>query len=77
MLRACVIDFGRSWDSHLPLAEFAYNNSYHSSIGALPFELLYGQKCRTLVCWCEVGHRVMGRTEVVLQTTEMIQKIRQ
>ena len=66
MLRVCVIDFGGSWDSHLPLAEFAYNNNYHSSIGAPPFELLYGWKCRTPVCWGDVGHRVMGRTEVVL-----------
>ena len=77
MLRACVIDFGGSWDSHLPLAEFAYNNNYHSSIGAPPFELLYGRKCRTPVCWGEVGHMVMGRIEVVLQTTEMIQQIKQ
>ena len=50
MLRACVIDFGRSWDSYLPLAEFAYNNIYHYSIGAPPFELLYGQRCHTAVC---------------------------
>ena len=77
MLRACVIDFGGSWDSHLPLAKFAYNNNYHSSIGVPPFELLCGRKCRTPVCWGEVGHRVMGRTEVVLQTTKMIQQIRQ
>ncbi|KAI3667584.1 hypothetical protein L6452_42650 [Arctium lappa] len=47
MLRSCVIDFGGSWDSHLPLVEFAYNNSYHSSIGMAPFEALYGWKCRT------------------------------
>ncbi|GKB68800.1 putative reverse transcriptase domain-containing protein [Tanacetum coccineum] len=46
MLRACVIDFGRSWNIHLPLAEFSYNNSYHSSICYAPFEALYGRKCR-------------------------------
>nr|GFA09416.1 putative reverse transcriptase domain-containing protein [Tanacetum cinerariifolium] len=46
MLRACVIDFGSSWDKHLPLVEFSYNNSYHSSIKAAPFEALYGRKCR-------------------------------
>ncbi|GKC73938.1 putative reverse transcriptase domain-containing protein [Tanacetum coccineum] len=46
MLRACVIDFGGSWDTHLPLAEFSYNNSYHSSIRCAPFEALYGRKCR-------------------------------
>nr|GEV94311.1 putative reverse transcriptase domain-containing protein [Tanacetum cinerariifolium] len=47
MLRACIIDFGGSWDVHLPLAEFSYNNSYHSSIRCAPFEALYGRKCRS------------------------------
>nr|GEV79259.1 putative reverse transcriptase domain-containing protein [Tanacetum cinerariifolium] len=47
MLRACVIDFGSGWDKHLPLAEFSYNNSYHTSIKAAPFEALYGRKCRS------------------------------
>jgi transposase InsO family protein len=42
MLRACVIDFGKGWDKHLPLAEFSYNNNYHASIKAAPFEELYG-----------------------------------
>ncbi|GKE90916.1 reverse transcriptase domain-containing protein [Tanacetum coccineum] len=50
MLRACVIDFGKGWDKHLPLIEFLYNNSYHASIKAAPFEALYGQKCRSPVC---------------------------
>ena len=48
MLRACVLEYGGSWDSHLPLIEFAYNNSYHSSIGMPPYEMLYGRRCRTL-----------------------------
>ncbi|GKD25964.1 putative reverse transcriptase domain-containing protein [Tanacetum coccineum] len=55
MLRACVIDFGRGWVNHLPLVEFSYNNSYYASIKAAPFEALYGQKCRSPVCWVEVG----------------------
>ncbi|GJV49982.1 putative nucleotidyltransferase, ribonuclease H [Tanacetum coccineum] len=55
MLRACVIDFGKGWDKHLPLVEFSYNNSYHASIKAAPFEALYGRKCRSPVCWAEVG----------------------
>nr|GEZ71335.1 putative reverse transcriptase domain-containing protein [Tanacetum cinerariifolium] len=50
MLRACVIDFGNGWDKHLPLAEFSYNNSYHASIKAVPFEALYERKCRSPVC---------------------------
>nr|GFB01651.1 hypothetical protein [Tanacetum cinerariifolium] len=54
-LRACVMDFGGSWDSHLPLVKFSYNNSYHTSIKCAPFEALYGQKCRSPVIWTEVG----------------------
>ncbi|GJU59245.1 reverse transcriptase domain-containing protein [Tanacetum coccineum] len=55
MLRACVIDFGKGWVKHLPLAEFLYNNSYHASIKAAPYEALYGQKCQSPVYWAEVG----------------------
>src|SRR5581483_6420291 len=56
--------------------EFSYNNSYHSSIGMPPYQMLYGRKCRTPVCWGEVGHRVLGSTDIVLKTTEMIQMVR-
>ncbi|GJW02354.1 putative reverse transcriptase domain-containing protein [Tanacetum coccineum] len=55
MLRACVIDFGKGWERHLPLVEFSYNNSYHASIKATPFEALYGRKCRSPVCWAEAA----------------------
>nr|GEW16569.1 putative reverse transcriptase domain-containing protein [Tanacetum cinerariifolium] len=55
MLRACVIYFGKGWEKHLPLVEFSYNNSYHASIKAASFEALYGRKCRSPVCWAEVG----------------------
>nr|GEU55854.1 UvrD-like helicase, ATP-binding domain, P-loop containing nucleoside triphosphate hydrolase [Tanacetum cinerariifolium]GEU88770.1 UvrD-like helicase, ATP-binding domain, P-loop containing nucleoside triphosphate hydrolase [Tanacetum cinerariifolium] len=54
MLRACVIDFGGRWDVHLPLTEFSYDNSYHSSIRCVPFEALYGRKCRSPVLWKEI-----------------------
>ncbi|GKC55484.1 putative reverse transcriptase domain-containing protein [Tanacetum coccineum] len=57
MLRACVIDFGKGWERHLPLVEFSYNNSYHASIKAAPFEALYGRKYRSPVCWAKVGDR--------------------
>ncbi|GJT47207.1 putative reverse transcriptase domain-containing protein [Tanacetum coccineum] len=53
MLRTCVINFGSSWDHHLPLVEFSYNNSYQASIKAAPYEALYGRKCRSPVCWSE------------------------
>nr|GFA14545.1 putative reverse transcriptase domain-containing protein [Tanacetum cinerariifolium] len=55
MLCACAIDFGKGWDNHLPLVEFLYDNSYHATIKAAPFEALYGRKCRSLVRWTEVG----------------------
>ncbi|GJU41650.1 putative reverse transcriptase domain-containing protein [Tanacetum coccineum] len=55
MLRACVIDFGKGWDRHLPLVEFSYNNSYHTSIKVSSFEALYGRKCRSSIYWAEVG----------------------
>ncbi|GJV13911.1 putative reverse transcriptase domain-containing protein [Tanacetum coccineum] len=76
MLRACVIDFGSGWDKHLPLAEFSYNNSYHASIKAAPFEALYGRKCRSPVCWSEVGDAQLTGPEMIRKTTEMIVQIK-
>ncbi|KAD7477212.1 hypothetical protein E3N88_00348 [Mikania micrantha] len=76
MLRACIIDFGGNWDDYLPLAEFSYNNSYHSSLGMPPYEMLYGRKCRTPVCWEEVGPRELANKEVVKATNDKIDQIR-
>ncbi|GJU66535.1 retrovirus-related pol polyprotein from transposon TNT 1-94 [Tanacetum coccineum] len=76
MLRACVIDFGSSWDRHLPLVEFSYNNSYHASIKAAPFEALYGRKCRSPVCWSEVGDSQLTCPEMIQETTEKIVQIK-
>ncbi|GKB33967.1 putative reverse transcriptase domain-containing protein [Tanacetum coccineum] len=61
MLRARVIDFGKGWERHLPLVEFSYNNSYHASIKATPFEALYGRKCRSPICWAKVGDAARDR----------------
>ncbi|GJT74785.1 putative reverse transcriptase domain-containing protein [Tanacetum coccineum] len=77
MLRACVIDFGNGWVKHLPLVEFSYNNSYHASIKAAPFEALYGRKCRSPVCWAEVGEVQLTGPEIVQETTEKIIQIKQ
>ncbi|KAD6118841.1 hypothetical protein E3N88_10112 [Mikania micrantha] len=76
MLRACVIEFGSSWDTHLPLIEFSYNNSYHTSIKAAPFEALYGRKCRSPICWTEVGESQLTGPEIIQETTDKIFKIR-
>ncbi|GJR82171.1 putative reverse transcriptase domain-containing protein [Tanacetum coccineum] len=77
MLRACVIDFGNGWVRHLPLVEFSYNNSYHASIKAAPFEALYGRKCRSPVCWAEVGQVQLTGPEMVQETTEKVIQIKQ
>ncbi|GKD68520.1 putative reverse transcriptase domain-containing protein, partial [Tanacetum coccineum] len=77
MLRACVIDFGKGWERHLPLVEFSYNNSYHASIKAAPFEALYGRKCRSPVCWAKVGDVQLTGPEIIHETTKKIVQIRQ
>ncbi|GJZ16341.1 putative reverse transcriptase domain-containing protein [Tanacetum coccineum] len=77
MLRACVIDFGGSWDDHLPLAEFSYNNSYHSSIRCAPFEALYGRKCRSPVRWAEIIESRLIGPELVQETTDKVLLIKE
>ncbi|GJX81767.1 putative reverse transcriptase domain-containing protein, partial [Tanacetum coccineum] len=76
MLRACVIDFGNSWDRHLPLVEFSYNNSYHTSIKAAPYKALYGRKCRSPVCWREVRDSQLTGPEWICETTKKIIQIK-
>ncbi|GJS91963.1 putative reverse transcriptase domain-containing protein [Tanacetum coccineum] len=76
MLRACVMDFGKIWDRHLPLIEFSYNTNYHTSIKAAPFEALYGRKCRSPICWAEVGDAQLTGPEIVRETTEKIIQIK-
>nr|GEY97376.1 hypothetical protein [Tanacetum cinerariifolium] len=57
MLHACILDFGKGWDRHLPLVEFLYNNNYYTSIKATPFKALYGRKCRSHIYWAKAGDR--------------------
>nr|GFC18578.1 putative reverse transcriptase domain-containing protein [Tanacetum cinerariifolium] len=75
ILRACMIDFGNGWERHLPLVEFSYNNSYHASIKAASFEALYGRKCRSPVCWAEVGDAQLTDPEIIQETTDKIVQI--
>nr|GEX76782.1 putative reverse transcriptase domain-containing protein [Tanacetum cinerariifolium] len=77
MLRACVMDFGGSWDTHLSLVESSYNNSYHKSIKCAPFEALYGRKCRSPVIWTEIGESQLIGPEIVQETTEKIFQIKE
>uniref|UniRef100_A0A2N9FDG8 RNA-directed DNA polymerase n=1 Tax=Fagus sylvatica TaxID=28930 RepID=A0A2N9FDG8_FAGSY len=77
MLRACAIDFRGSWEEHLPLVEFAYNNSYQASIQMAPYEALYGRKCRSPICWDDIGERKILGPEIVQHTVDKIQLIRE
>nr|GEU51136.1 reverse transcriptase domain-containing protein [Tanacetum cinerariifolium] len=76
MLCACVIDFRNGWDRHLPLIEFSYNNSYHTSIKAVPFEALYGRKCSLPVLWAEDGDVQLTSPEIIHETTKKIVQIK-
>ncbi|GKF12506.1 putative reverse transcriptase domain-containing protein [Tanacetum coccineum] len=77
MLRACVMDFGGNWDTHLPLVEFSYNNSYHTSVKCAPFKVLYRRKCRSPVIWTEVGESQLIRPKLVQEMTEKIFQIKE
>ncbi|GKB23535.1 putative reverse transcriptase domain-containing protein [Tanacetum coccineum] len=76
MLRECVMDFKKGYDRHLLLIEFSYNNSYHTTIKDAPFEALYGRKCRSPICWVEVGDAQLTGLEIVHETTEKIIQIK-
>ena len=72
MLRSCVIEYGGSWDKYLPLVEFAYTNTYHSSIDMAPYEMLYGRRCRTPTCWLEPGEKQFASSEIVQITEDKV-----
>jgi len=76
LLRACVLEFGGNWEDYLPLMEFTYNNSYQDTIGMASYEALYGRRCRTPVCWEEVGVRSLIGAEIVQMTTEKVKVIK-
>ena len=77
MLRACVLDHKGSWEEHLPLVEFSYNNSYQVSIQMAPYEALYGRPCRSLICWTEVGESSITGLDLIRETSEKVGLIRQ
>ena len=72
MLRACILDLKGSWEEHLPLVEFAYNNSYQASIQMVPYEALYGRSCRSLICWTEVGESSITGPELIIDTSKKV-----
>jgi len=76
LLRAYILEFGGNWEDHLPLVEFTYNNSYQATIGMAPYEALYGRRCRTTVCWVEVGDRQLIGPDLVQITSKKIKIIK-
>ena len=76
MLRACVLDHKGSWDEHLPLVEFAYNNSYQTSIQMTSYEALYERPCRSPIYWTEVGERSITSLDLIRDTSEKVGLIR-
>ena len=77
MLRACVLDHKGSWEDHLPLVEFAHDNSYQASIQMAPYEALYGRLCRSPICWTEVGESSVTGLDLIRDTSEKVSLIRQ
>ena len=76
MLRLCLLQFKGHWNEYLSLAEFTYNNSYHSSIEMSPYEALYGKQCRTPLCWDETGERKLLGPEIVQTKVDKVNVIR-
>ena len=77
MLRACVLDHQGSWEEHLPLVEFAYNNSYQASIQMAPYEALCGRPCRSPLCWTEVGESSITGPDLIRDTSKKVSLTRQ
>ena len=76
MLGACILDLKGSWEEHLPLIEFAYNNSYQASIQMAPYEALYGRPCQSPICWTEVGESSIIGPDLIRDTSEKVGMIR-
>ena len=77
MLQDCVLDHKGSWEEHLPLVEFAYNNSYQASIQMAPYEALYGRPCRSPICWTKVGESSITGSDLIRDTSKKVILIRQ
>ena len=77
MLRACILDHQGSWEEHLPLVEFSYNNNYQASLQMAPYEALYGRPCRSPLCWTEVGESSITGPDLIRDTSEKVSLILQ
>jgi hypothetical protein len=77
MLRACALQYGRSWDKSMPYAEFSYNNSYQESLKMAPFEMLYGQRCRTPLFWSETGEWKVFGPDILQEAKKQVRMVRE
>ena len=72
-----MIDYEGSWDRHIPLVEFVYNNSFQSSFGIVPYEALYGRNCITPLCWTELSEKKIISLDLIQETEEKVKVIRE
>jgi hypothetical protein len=77
MLRACALQYGRSWDKSLLYTEFSYNNSYRESLKMAPFEMLYGQRCRTPIFWNETREWQVFVPDIIQETEKLVHQVRE
>jgi hypothetical protein len=77
MLRACALQYGRSWDNSLPYAEFSYNNSYQESLKMAPFEMLYRHRCQTPLFWNETGEWKVFRPDILQEAKKQVRMVRE
>jgi hypothetical protein len=77
MLRACALQYGRSWDKSLPYAEFSYNISYQESLKMAPFEMLYGHRCQTLLFWNETGEWKVFIPDILQEAEKQVHMVRE
>jgi transposase InsO family protein len=77
MLRACALQYGRSWDKCLSFVEFSYNNNYQESLKMAPFDMLYGRRCRTLLFWSEAGERKVFGPDILQEVKKQVRMVRE
>jgi hypothetical protein len=77
MLRACALQYGRSWDKSLPYAEFSYNNSYQESLKVAPFEMSYGHRCQTLLFWSETREWKVFGGDILQEAEKQVCMVRE
>jgi hypothetical protein len=77
MLRACALQYGRSWDKSLPYTEFSYNNSYQESLKMAPFEMLYGRRCQTPLFWNETGEWKVFGPNILQEAKKQVRMVKE